>query len=62
MTTLVHLKSSSRFEDDSNDNVMVIINACGRQRGNDDGKRGHTDNAETTMTETTVTMKTTRRR
>ena len=30
MTTLVLLKSLSRYDDDSDDNVVVIIAACGR--------------------------------
>jgi hypothetical protein len=62
MTMLVLLKSSVWCDDDSNDNVVVIIAACGRRRGKDNGKRGDADNSETTMTETTATMKMTRRR
>jgi hypothetical protein len=62
MTMLVHLKSLSRYEDDSDENVVVIIDAYGRRRGNDDRKRGGTDYAEMTMTETMAMMKTTRRK
>jgi hypothetical protein len=62
MTTLVHLKSTLRYEDDCSNNVVVIIHAYGRWRGNDEGKRGGADDAETMMTETTAMMKTTRRR
>ncbi len=39
---------------------MRQVLAC--HRGKDGGKRGGADDAETTMTETTATMKTTRQR
>jgi hypothetical protein len=55
MTTLVLLKSSSRCDDNSDDNAVVITAGCGRQRGKDDGKRGGTDDAETRMMETETT-------
>ena len=66
MTTLVLLKLLSRYDNDSNDNVVVIIATCGRRRGKDDEKRGGADDAdaeaETTMTETMATMKKMRQR
>ena len=64
MTMLVLLKLPLRYDKDINDNVVVIIAACGRRRGKDDGKRGSADDveAETMMTETTATMKKMRQR
>ena len=50
------------YDNDSNDNVVDIIAACEKRRGKNDGKRGDADDTEMTMlmTETTVTMMTTR--
>jgi len=50
------------YDNDSDDNVVDIIAACEKRRGKNDGKRGDADDTEMTMlmTETTVTMMTTR--